>query len=143
MAGQFCVCIFQGHVFRPLKYLYDGPVLIDFYNAADFSLCAVYDEFHDFVVESVLYALQCNQRTVDTFFNDTATSEIYAPSLCILLKHALVECVYISVILGKHFKFVIGNIIFDGDDPVKNIFRLKYGHGMPHCNQGTRLLVQV
>ena len=66
MAGQFCVCIFQGHVFRPLKYLYDGPVLIDFYNAADFSLCAVYDEFHDFVVESVLYALQCNQRTVDT-----------------------------------------------------------------------------
>ena len=66
MAGQFCVCIFQGHVFRPLKYLYDGPVLIDFYNAAEFSLCAVYDELHDLVVESVLYALQCNQRTVDT-----------------------------------------------------------------------------
>ena len=66
MSGQFCVCVFQGHIFRALKHLYDGSVLIDFYNTADFSLCAVYDEFHDFIVEGVLYALQCNQRTVDT-----------------------------------------------------------------------------
>ena len=65
MACQFCMRIFQGHIFRAFKYLNNGFIFIYFYDTADLSLRTVYDEFHDLVEKCILYALQRDQRAVD------------------------------------------------------------------------------
>ena len=66
MSGEFCVGVFQGHVFGTLKHLNHGMVFVDFYDTADFPLSAVHNEFHDLIVESVLHAFQSDQRSVNT-----------------------------------------------------------------------------
>ena len=65
MSGQLRVCILQGHILGALEDLDHSPVLVDLHDTPDLSLGAVHDEFHDLIVEGVLYALQRDQRAVD------------------------------------------------------------------------------
>ena len=65
MSCQFGVGVFQGHVLRSLKYLDHGLILIDLYDTSDLMVPAVYDKLYDLVKESVLYAFQSDERSVD------------------------------------------------------------------------------
>ena len=65
MSGQFGVGIFQGHIFRPFKYLDHSLVLVDLYDTSDLVFPAVYDELYDLVKEGVLHAFQSDERSVD------------------------------------------------------------------------------
>ena len=115
--------VFKGHILRSLKHLDHGLVLVQFYDAADAPLISVYDKLHDLIEEGVLQPLQRDQRAVDT-----AKSKIFywhtslLPLLRIFLQHTLIETVDVTFILCKHFQSVIGYIVLDGNDPLKDIF---------------------
>ena len=47
------------------------------------------------------------------------------------------------MVLGKKLQPVIRNIVFDGNNAVKNIFRFQDGHRMSHGDKRTCLLIKV
>ena len=141
MPGKLGVCIFQGHVFRTFKYLNDGFVLVDFDDTSDLAFCSVYDKFHDLVKEGVLYALQSDQRAIDSAEVLNIRLTWYSSSLCVFLQARSDRNASISLmILGEHFQPVIGHIVFDRNDSVKDVLRLQNGHGMSHGDKCPGLL---
>ena len=64
--------------------------------------------------------------------NPKYSIDIYASSLRVLFHYRVMKIIYIHHILIQQLHIVIGNVIFNGDDTLKDVLLLQHGHRHIH-----------
>jgi len=121
MSGQPGVGIAKRHILGSFKDLDNGLFTVKFDYLSQLSFLAADVHFHDLIVGGILDAVQYHQRAVNGTESQIFNCHDISPSLSVPFHDTVIEPVNSIPVFIEELGAVIGNVVFDRYNFLKNI----------------------